>query len=118
MISLRVCLPSKFNLTHVLVGIFLETTAALCKQMSITTDLMDFPQKSNQSFFMRDGGKGELIFLQSNTQHLKLPIKLSGFHLMCRFALLYNFAMGIQMHLPVFLRMSLHPSSVLLLLSQ
>ena len=45
MISLRVCLPSKFNLISLLVGIFLETTAALCKQMSITTDLMDFPQK-------------------------------------------------------------------------
>ena len=40
------------------VGIFLKTTAALCKQMSITTDLMDFPQKSNRSFFMRELGKG------------------------------------------------------------
>ena len=50
MISLRVCLPSKFNLTHLQVGIFLETIATLCKQMSITTDLMDFPKKSNQSF--------------------------------------------------------------------
>ena len=54
MIALRVCLSSTFNLTHLLVEVFLETTADLCKQMSITTDLMDFPQKSNRSFFIRD----------------------------------------------------------------
>ena len=60
MISLRVCLPRKLNLTSLLVGIFLETTAALCKQMSITTDLMDFPQKSDRSFFIVERGKGVL----------------------------------------------------------
>ena len=58
MISLRLCLPSKFNLTHLLVGIFLETTAALCRQMAITTDLMDVPQKSIQGFFIWERGKG------------------------------------------------------------
>ena len=62
MISLRVCLPSKFNLTSPMVGIFLETTAAYCKQMSITTDLMDFPQKSNRSFFIRERGKGVICY--------------------------------------------------------
>ena len=63
MISLRVCLPSKFNLSSLLVGIFLETTGALCKQMSITTDLMDFPQKSDRSFFIVERGKGVYDFL-------------------------------------------------------
>ena len=57
MISLRVCLPSKLKLTSLLVGIFLETTAAICKQMSITTDLIDFPQKSNRGFFIWERGK-------------------------------------------------------------
>ena len=73
MISLRVCLPSKFNLTHLLVGIFLETTVALCKHMSITTDLMDFPQKSDRSFFEVVRGKGvtdyDLLDLSSTKPH-------------------------------------------------
>ena len=60
MISLRVCLPSKFNLTSLLVGIFLETTAALCKQMSITTDLMVFLQKSDRSFYIQERGEGDI----------------------------------------------------------
>ena len=40
--------------------------------MSITTDLMDFPQKSDRSFFIRERGKGvktcmTLTFIESIT---------------------------------------------------
>ena len=68
MISLRVCLPSKFNLTSLLVGMFLETTAALCKQMSITTDLMDFPQKSDRSFFIVERWEGVNLYFSTRNQ--------------------------------------------------
>ena len=56
MISLRVCLPSMFNRTHLLVEIYLKTIAALSKQISITTDLMVFSQKSAEAFsYMMQG---------------------------------------------------------------
>ena len=78
MISLRVCLPSKFNLTCLLVGIFHKTTAALCKQMSITTDLIDFPQKSDWSFFIVERFRSVASFI-CRTRHLvrvyRMPYK-------------------------------------------
>ena len=40
--------------------IFLKTTAALSKQMSITTDLMEFPQKSSRSFFIEEVFRGDI----------------------------------------------------------
>ena len=74
MIALGVCLPSKFNLTSLLVGIFLETTAALCKQMSITSDLMDSTEIKSEFFHT---GKGCINLTFTVAMVTKMAAKIS-----------------------------------------